>query len=183
MIQSIVNIFREQARQHKAVQAFYYDRTYELGSGRENHPLVWLEDPITGDNRNNLFVNSVNFSVLFIPKDKSEVLKFQDLAFSVGLNIIERIKKNLNAYRISILPDWSYITLRDYYDNNACGCRFSVNFNQVNMQDLCLIEEQFDADGDLQSPETLADFDLTPSNTCEVFTNKLPVFDLKTSKR
>lgn len=182
MIKSIVNIFRTQARQHKTIQAFYYDRNYEMGSGRENHPLLWLEDPITGENRSNLFVNTVNFSILFIPKDKSDVLNYQNLAFSTGLNIIERIKKYQSEYHIGILPDWTYITLQDYYDNNACGCRFTVNFNQTNMQNLCLIDEQFDQDGEFPEDKALNDFDIHPSNGCEMFTDKLPVFDLRTSK-
>lgn len=182
MVQSVIDIFRQQAREHKAIQAFYYNRNYELGSGRELHPLLWLEDPVTGENQNNTFTNSVNFSVLFIPKDNAEIVKFQDLAFSIGLNIIERIKKHQNEYRISVQPGWSYITLRDYYDNNACGCRFSLDFNQMNMQNLCLIDEQFDDDGTLNEGGVLNDFEVNPSNTCEVFTNKLPVFDLKTTK-
>lgn len=182
MINSIVDIFRTQARQHKTIQAFYYDRNYEMGSGRENHPLLWLEDPITGENRNNLFVNSVNFSILFLPKDKSDVLKYQNLAFSIGLNMIERIKKNQVKYGIGVLPDWTYITLQDYYDNDACGCRFSVNFNQMNMQNLCLIEEQFDENGQFTDQQALKDFEVNPSNGCEVFANKLPVFDLRTRK-
>jgi len=182
MVQSIIDIFRQQAREHKAIQAFYYNRNYELGSGRELHPLLWLEDPVRGENRNNTFVNSVNFSILFIPKDNAEVLKFQNLAFSIGLNIIERIKKHQGEYRISIQPDWSYVTLRDYYDNNACGCRFSLDFSQMNMQNLCLIDEQFDENGTLDEGGILGDFDVAPSNTCEMFTNKLPVFELKTSK-
>lgn len=182
MIQSIIDIFGRQAREHKAIKAFYYNRNYELGSGREMHPLLWLEDPVSGDNRDNMFVNSVNFSVLFIPKDNAEVVKLQDIAFSIGLNIIERIRKHQNEYRIAVQPGWSYTTLRDYYDNNACGCRFSVDFSQMNMQNLCLIDEQFDEDGTFGECKVLEDFDVSPSSNCEVFSNKLPVFELKTKK-
>jgi len=181
MINSIITIFREQARSHKAIHSFYYNRSYELGSGNEDFPLFWLEDPVTGRNRSNLFVNSVNFSILFIPKEESDILNLQNLAFSTGLNIIERIKRDKDS-GISILPTWSYITLRDYYDNNACGCRFSVDFTQLNMQNLCLIDEQFDDSKDFSKKEVLSGFDIAPSNGYEVFSNKLPVFDLKTSK-
>ena len=183
MVQSIVDIFRTQAREHRAIQAFYYNRNYELGSGRELHPLLWLEDPVTGENQSNTFLNSVNFSILFIPKDNSDVLKYQDLAFSIGLNIIERIKKHQHNYHVGLQPGWSYTTLRDYYDNNACGCRFSVEMSQLNMQNLCLIDEQFDTDGILNEGGALNDFDIVPSGTCEMFTDKLPVFDLKTRKQ
>ena len=181
MINSILQIFRQQAQQHKAIKAFYYNRNYELGSGKETHPLFWLEDPLTGRNQDNVFTNSVNFSILFLPTTEESVHHLQNLAFSIGLNIIERIKKNPD-YGISIRPDWTYATLRDYYDNNACGCRFSVNFTQINMQNLCLIDEQFDTDNQFEDEALLSDFDMFPANNCEVFVQKLPDFDIKTRK-
>jgi hypothetical protein len=177
MINSILNIFRRQAREHKTIKAFYYNRNYELGNGKENHPLLWLEDPVYGHNQDNVFVNSVSFSVLFIPSTEESVSHLQNLGFSIGLNIIERIKKD-TACGISIRPDWTYTTLRDYYDNNACGCRFSINFSQVNMQNLCLIDEQFDTE-----KEFVPDLSgLLPDNT-EIFDHKLPDFDIKTRKQ
>lgn len=182
MINSITNLFRNQAREHKTIKAFYYNRNYELGNGKDLYPMFWLDDPITGHNRNNVFNNSVNFSVLFLPDNEHTVAELQSLAFSVGLNIIERIKKNSNELNVNILPDWTYLTLSDYYDDNACGCRFSVNFTQANMQNLCLIDEQFDANKQFETKCPLKDFTVLPSGTCEVFTNKFPVFDLKTKK-
>lgn len=178
MIKSIVNTFREQARCHKSIKSFHYGRIYEQGSGNELHPLFWLEDPIIGNNQGNLFSGTANFSVLFIPPNKNTILHFQDMAFSIGLNILERIKQNENSH-IRILPSWTYITLRDYYDNDACGCRFSVDFTHLNMQNLCLIDEQFDEKKDFDTHKVFNDFDV---NSTEVFTSKLPVFNLKTSK-
>ncbi|MBD8346507.1 hypothetical protein [Dysgonomonas sp. HGC4] len=182
MINSIIEMFRRQAREHKTIRSFYYNRNYEIGSGNEAHPLFWLEDPLTGRNNANTFSNTANFSILFVPKDDSEIANLQNLAFSIGLNILERIKYD-NAVPVSILPTWSYLTLRNYYDNNACGCRFTVDFVQRNMQDLCLIEEQFDVLKDFEAEGILNSFDVKTANTCETFINKLPVFDLKTSKR
>lgn len=181
MINNILQIFRQQAQQHKTIKAFYYNRNYELGSGKETHPLFWLEDPLTGRNQDNVFTNSVNFSILFLPSTEESVHHLQNLAFSIGLNIVERIKKNPD-YGISIRPDWTYTTLRDYYDNNACGCRFSVNFTQVNMQNLCLIDEQFDIGKLLEDESLLPGFDMLPANNCEVFVQKLPDFDIKTRR-
>jgi len=182
MINSIINIFYNQARQHKSLKAFYYGRNYELGSGKENYPLLWLEDPLKGYNQNNVFANSVNFSVLFLPDKEHTTASLQSLAFSIGLNIIERIKRYSNELGVSIQPNWSYLTLSDYYDDNACGCRFSVSFTQGNMQNLCLIDEQFEEDKQFDTVSLLKDFDINPANNCEVFTDKFPVFDLKTRK-
>lgn len=182
MIELIIEIFRKQAREHKAIKSFLYDRNYEIGSGNDYYPLFWLEDPINGRNENNTFTNSVNFSILFIPDKNNTVLKCQNLAFSSGLNIIERIKMYQNEIGISILPNWNFTTLRNYYDDNSAGCRFSINFVQVNMQNLCLIDEQFDPNKEFHTNKPLKDFNISPSNNCEVFINKFPEFDLKTTK-
>lgn len=183
MITGIIELFRKQAREHKTIRSFFYDRNYEIGSGNDKYPLFWLEDPIIGRNDSNTFSNSVNFSILFVPNDTiRNVEELQNLAFSIGLNIIERIKANKDS-PISILPNWTFTTLRSYYDDNASGCRFSVNFTQRNMQNLCLIEEQFDDDKEFEKNSTLKNFNVDPANNCETFVNKFPVFDLKTSKR
>lgn len=178
MLTTIIDTFKRQARDHKTIKAFYYGRNYDLGSGKESYPLFWLEDYLYGHNRNNLFINSVNFSVLFLPNKEQSMSELQNLAFSIGLNIIERIKRDKDS-GIGIQPDWSYMTLRHYYDDDACGCRFTVNFTQANMQNLCLIDEQFDTDGKLDTSTTLPHFDLDPANNCEIFVNKFPQFDLK----
>jgi hypothetical protein len=173
MIESIVNIFREQAREHQSIQAFYYGREYEQGNGRERHPLLWLEDPLTGENKDTLFVNSLNFSVLFIPKEGNDVAGLQNRAFAIGLNILERIKQQQYKYKMRLVPGWTYLTLRDYYDNNSCGCRFSADFCQANTQNLCRLEEQFDAYGELH--ETGENASLQDGR----FSAQLPHFDLK----
>ena len=182
MIESIIDIFRQQAREHKLIKAFYYGRNYELGSGKEAYPLFWLEDPLRGNNRNNTFSNSVSFSILFLPQSEESVSHLQNLAFSTGLNIIERIKQGRDTLGIFITPDWDYMTLSDYYDDNAAGCRFSVNFTQANMQNLCLIDQQFDTSKEFEKGQTLKSFDLSPASNCEVFVNKFPDFDLKIKK-
>lgn len=181
MIKSIVETFKTQARQHKTIKAFMYGRNYEQGSGKDRHPLFWLEDPMMGRNQSNTFANTVNFSILFAPKAADSIEELQNLAFSIGLNIIERIKADTRS-PIGILPDWTYLTLTDYYDDSACGCRFTVNFTQRNMQNLCLIDEQFDAEKEFEQKQSLSDFNISASNSCEIFTSKLPDFNLKTRR-
>lgn len=93
MITSIIETFRTQAREHKTIRSFLYSRSYEKGSGKDIYPLFWLEDPITGQNKDNIFRSSINFTILFIPKKTDHTKDLQNLAFSIELNIIERIKK------------------------------------------------------------------------------------------
>ena len=181
MINSIIGTFRTQARQHRTIKAFYHGRNYELGSGKESYPLLWLEDPMYGQNRDNVFVSSVNFAILFLPRSAEMTSQMQNLAFSIGLNILERIKKEANS-PIRLHPDWTYTTLSDYYDDNACGCRFSANFTQLNMQNFCLIDEQFDNGKEFGNDPSLHDFTLHPSTRHEVFEGKFPEFNLRTRK-
>lgn len=181
MIETIINIFRELARTHKTIKSFYYNKNYELGAGNEPHPLLWLEDPIMGNNvgvNGSVFSNSVNFSVLFVPDTEHTTEQLQSLAFSIGLNMIEKIKQDKESY-FTIKPDWTYLTLSDYYDNNSVGCRFSCNLITKNISNLCLLPEQFDDNKQLEAETTLPDFDIkVTENGCETFTNKLPDFDI-----
>lgn len=174
-------MFRRQAREHKTIKAFYYDRNYELGSGKEKYPLFWLEDPVVGRNQENVFTNTANFSILFLPAKDKSTAELQSLAFSIGLNILERIKRD-RANGVSLRPDWTFTTLQDYYDDNACGCRFTVNMTQVNMQNLCLIDEQFDEDKTFEMDSLLNGLSQTFDGKIDVFADKLPQFDLKTKK-
>lgn len=178
MINNIVDAFRRQAKEHKTIKAFYYNRSYELGSGKEKYPLFWLEDPIVGRNQDNVFTNTTNFSVLLLPDKEKSMVEMQSLAFSAGLNILERMKQDKTS-AISIRPDWSYITLQDYYDDNACGCRFTVNMTHVNMQNLCLIDEQFDPEKEFESVNSLHGLPDSWSGGIDLFADKLPQFDLK----
>jgi hypothetical protein len=62
------------------------------------------------------------------------------------------------------------------------GLPFFGQFIQANMQNLCLIDQQFDANKEFEKGQTLKSFDLSPAGNCEVFVNKFPDFDLKTKK-
>lgn len=181
MINNIINLFKKQAYEHKTIKAFVYGRKNEMGSGKDTYPLFWLEDPVYGQNMNNVFRNTVNFSILFLLDKEKNVREMQNLAFSVGLNIIERIKLD-KVSGINILPDWSYLTLQNYTDDDACGCRFTLNFTQVNMQALCLIEEQFELGKVFKTNKSLPEIEAQSRNNCEIFSSKFPVFNLKTRK-
>jgi hypothetical protein len=177
MIQSIISVFEEQARQHKIIRSFHYHRNYAMGGGNEIHPLFWLEDPVSGRNQNNTFVNSANFSILFIPKRDAQVPGLQNLAFSVGLNMLEHIRQDKDS-PLGLLPDWTYMTLRDYYDNNACGCRFSTDFTHRNTQNRCLLEAPFDKDKTFDGNALFKNFDLNSNENSNTTAAQLPEFDL-----
>ncbi len=181
MITAIIKSFRDQAQEHKAIRAFYYGRNFEKGSGKDIYPLFWLEDPLYGHNGNNIFINTVNFSILFLTAAGKTAAELQNLSFSTGLNIIERIKAQKGL--IGIQPGWTFTSLRDYYDDSAAGCRFSVNISIRNMQDLCLIDEQFETPGKFADMAKQENSGILPDGNNKVYTSGLPVFDLKTRKK
>lgn len=185
MINTIINTFKDLARKHKLIKSFYYDKTYELGEGNELHPMFWLEEPIyatnTGNNGQGFYV-TVSFSILLIPNEDRNEQRCQELALSAGLNIIEKIKRDEDS-PVTVKPDWSWVTVSDYYDNNASGIRFTVNMFIPNISNWCVLDEQFDDDKEFEVKEPLNDFDVNPNSKCEVFTNKPLDFDLKIKRR
>lgn len=187
MINRIVETFKDVCQKHKLIKSFIYNRTYELGSGNDLHPLVWLEDPIYISNygqAGGAFEYSVNFSVLLIPQQNGITFQeCQDLALSTGLNIIEYIKKyraKKDLYKIK--DGYTGLTLQHYYDDNTAGARFSIVIQMVNPTNICLLDEQFDEDKTFEVKELINDFDLTPASNCVTFVDKLPQFDIPTSR-
>lgn len=155
MINKIVDTFKDVCRKHKLIKSFIYNRTYELGSGNDAHPLLWLEDPIyitNGGQSGSIFEYSVNFSVLLIPKQNGITFQeCQDLALSTGINIIEYIKKYRAKQNLFKIKDgYTGLTLQHYYDDNTAGARFSITIQMVNPTNICLLDEQFDEDKEFE---------------------------------
>ena len=166
-----VDTFRELARHHIALNAFYYGRAYEKGFGEELHPLLWLDDPITGRSagpNNNAISVTVNFDVLGLPKDSKndkDVERIQDAAMYTALSLLEKIGED--PFAALSVAGWTWITLRDYYDNNAAGVRFTVELTAANPAALC--DNPFDPDKDFSTGRTLPDFNVDHASGCEVF--------------
>lgn len=190
MINKIVATFKDVCRKHKLIKSFIYNRTYELGGGNDVHPLVWLEEPIYLTNFAQSgagFQYQVNFSVLLIPKQCGLTFQeCQNLALSAGLNIIEYFKKYYskreNKGLFKVRDGYSGITLQHYYDDDAAGARFSVVFEIVNPTNICLLDEQFDEDKEFEVKELINDFTITPANNCTTFVDKLPDFNIPTTR-
>lgn len=174
----IVNFFYELAREHKRVNGFIYGRSYEKGAANEAHPLIWLDDPIYGASAGNTIRYTVNIDVLGIPVNDDEVLAVQSAAFTTGLSLIERIKQVRHASGFSI-DGFTFVTLRDYYDNSAAGQRFTLTINQANPVDKCA--DDFDPDKQFPKTDALPDFLVENPEGCAIFNDGtgLPNFKLK----
>lgn len=172
----LVNLFYDIARQHKKLKGFFYGKAYEKGAGNEAHPLLWLDDPISGGtvgDKIGVLQYICNADILGIPANDNEVADVQAEAFNVGLSIAEKIRTMQSAYS---LIDFSFISLRDYYDNNAAGYRFTYTIKAANPVNLCA--EYFDPEKQFDTRRPLPDFSVENPDGCAVFRDKngLPNF-------
>lgn len=176
----IVNLFYEIARQHKLVKGFRYGKSYEKGAGSDIYPLVWLDDPILGQSVNDATVrHTVNVDFLGLPKDDADTVAVQSLAYLVGLSFNEKIKElNRDQSVKERTENFSFLTLRDYYDDNAAGVRFTFTIVGPNPSNLCV--DYFDPTKQLEKLKPLPDFKTDNPNGCAVFSDKpgLPNFEV-----
>lgn len=176
----VVDILYELAKQHLSIKSFVYDSVNEIGNGSELYPLFWLEDPILlNSTAANIIRVDFNFSITEVPTNNSEVKAVQDRCFVTGLAIIEKLRELKAITGLSVV-DFSAVSLRRYYDNNAAGYRFSVTVNRVNPQNLCKLDEEFDPGKEFPKTDNLPKFDTDNKNGCAIFSDKpgLPKFDL-----
>ncbi len=165
----IVNIIYKLAREHIAIKSFYYGRNYQKGVGSEPYPMIWLDDPISASaNGSGVLLKtlgySFNFDVLDVPKTDTEVIAIQTACESIGLSIIEQIKKQVQVDSVRT------ITLRDYYDNKSAGVRFSVSITIPNPVNLC--SDDFNPEKQFDKKSYLPDFTIGSPSGCDVFDDK-----------
>ena len=200
MINSIIRTFYNIAREHKLVRQFKYDRLSKgSGIGEENHPLVFLEDPIyVGDSTlsDGSVRCTVNFDVVMTPQalENFNVKQLspeecQTIAHSIALNFVAKLKDistnyeeyDENEYNTSIkVLSYSFITLRNWYDNNAAGVRCTMVITVDNPISYCDLEEHFDDSKEFDLGELLQPINTEDAAGCSdvVFDYKLPKFTL-----
>lgn len=179
----IVNFFYELARQHTLIRGFRYGKAYEKGAGNDVYPLVWVDDPLSARSYNaqetgRVLEWSVNVDFLGLPENDVQVLAVQSAAFDTALAFFEKIKQIRPQTGFSS-SGFNFITLRDYYDDNAAGVRFTFTVLQANPVDRCA--EYFDPAKQFPRRDVLPDFLTDNPEGCAVFgdSNGLPNFRVK----
>lgn len=175
----IVDFIYNLAREHKRIKGFVYGRAYNKGAGQDMYPLVWLDDPILGTSEgDNVIRYTLNIDVLGIPEDApADTLTVQDAAFTAGLSIIEKIKQIRYTSGFSV-DSFSFISLSDYYDDNAAGQRFTLSIKQANPVDRCA--DDFDPTKQFTSLKGLPSFLVANPDGCAIFSDvpTLPNFKI-----
>lgn len=179
----MVNFFYELAKEHRRVRGFAWARSHNKGSGKDMYPLVWVDDPVMGTSiglqqRGNGIQYTVNVDFLGLAKNAREKLDVQTEAFYTGLDFFERGKTLYKTHRIR-LTAFNFITLSEYYDDNAAGCRFTFTAIGDNVVDRCA--DNFDPDKHLvDRPSRLPDFLTENPDGCAVFANAVTLPNFKT---
>lgn len=175
----IIDIFYNLAKQHKNIRAFKYGKGYEKGAGHDLYPLVWVDDPIMANNINafGILNYTLNFDVLDIPTKEEEVPDIQTSAMLTGMSFAQRISE-INATELVNIKSYSFLTLRDYYDDNAAGVRFTFNLTAPVPLDLC--EEAFIGGKEFENIQDLPEFRTDNARGCAIFSDKegLPKFEI-----
>lgn len=197
IINKIIKTFYLLAKEHKLVRGFKYDRISKgAGIGEENHPLVFLEDPIyVGDSTltGGSVTVQVNFDVVMTPQafenhfnKQLTVEDCQSVAHEIALSFIARLRNmsvNYDEYEdkeyIPIKPlSWSFITLRNWYDNAAAGVRCTLNLSVDNTINICDVEENYDENKEFDLDSLLSDINTEDADGCITFDYKMPKFTL-----
>jgi hypothetical protein len=194
MINSIIRTFYNISREHVLVRQFKYDRLSKgSGIGEENHPLVFLEDPIyVGDSTlsDGSVRCTVNFDVVMTPQafenwNKRQLTpeECQTVAHSIALNFVAKLKDinhnyeeyDEDEYNTSIrVVSYSFMTLRNWYDNNAAGVRCTMIITVDNPIDYCDLDEHFNPEKEFDMGELLQPIDTDEAYGCVTFDYKLP---------
>jgi hypothetical protein len=177
----IVDFFYMIARENLRIKSFTYGKPSAKGAGSDKYPMMWLDDPITGGTarENNLGVLQYvgNLDILGIPTGDDDVVNTQGSAFMIGLGIPERAKIIYKDTGITF-TGFTFISLRDYYDDKAAGYRFTYTMTAASPVDRCA--NDYDPTKVFTNVSPLPSFSVDAPDGCAVFSNHpgLPNFSV-----
>ena len=161
----VINLFFELARQHIQLKGAYYGKAYGKGAGNSAYPLIWVDDPIRGRAINNAMQYTVNVDFLDLPVEESQTATVQKNMQAVALSFIEKIKQERPG-KFSV-DSYDWLTLSDYYDDDAAGQRFTFVMYGPNLTARCI--DNFDPDKTLGPSDNLPDFLTENPQGCVIF--------------
>lgn len=192
IIKQIVNTFYNLAEKHKLVRSFTYDRvSKKKGTGEQLYPMVFLEDPIYLNKSQPLqrqIPVQVNIDITMLPqafnnfnvRQLTEV-ECQNLCHQIALSFVSKIRqdnKNIFDRQGLEIDNYSFITLRNWGDDNASGIRMTLSLLVDSDIQLCDIDEHFDPDKEFNLSDLLDDIDTDDATGCVQFDYKLPKINI-----
>ena len=189
IIKQIVDTFYTLSEKHKLVRSFIYGRvSKKKGTGEQLYPEVLLEDPIYLNRATPLqgqIPVQVNFTVTCLPHafNNYNVRQLteeecQNVCHQIALSFISKIRHDNKEFftRKGIeVSDFSFLTLRNWGDDDAAGVRCSLVLLVDNDIQLCDIDEHFDPEKEFDLGDKLSTINTDNPVSCEAtFDYKLP---------
>lgn len=169
----IINRLYDISRKHPLIVSFIFNKTYRKGAGGTKYPCVWVDDPLSGQSDGiNALRFTANMDVLDLPTAETSAASVQDWAFTAGLRIIEKLRADINVL------GFNFVSLQDYYDDNAAGYRFTLTVSTANPVNRCANDSD-DGKQFADDVSGLPDFLTDNPNGCAIFApgGGLPNFD------
>ena len=192
IIRNIIDTFYGLSKEHKLVRSFIYDRiSKKKGTGEQLYPSVFLEDPIyirSSKPMDGKVPVQVNFDITCLPhafnnynvKQLTEE-ECQNVCHQIALHFVAKLRqdnKELETRNGVEVKDYSFITLRNWGDDNAAGVRCTLNLLVDSDIQLCDIDEHFDPEKEFDLGRLLDDVDTDNAAGCVTFDYKLPKIKL-----
>lgn len=178
MLRDIVEIIKNVSLRHKGVRTFkYQDKIYNNAQNNNETFQVYLDD-VSYHNLNittNIFKVEFTMFILTQPKDvEEEILKAQDEAYTIAVNIMGYID-NMDAYKgILSVYDYSIMTLSKYSDDVSAGVRLSLVLSIPSPLNLCTLEDNFNDEPYSGNTDTTITVDEKEVGSLTIKTIKLP---------
>lgn len=191
IIKKIVDTFYKLSKEHKLVRSFIYDRiSKKKGTGEQLYPQVFLEDPIYINKSQPLqrqIPIQVNFDITCLPHafnnynvEQLTEEQCQNVCHEIALSFISKIRQdNKNILKDTFqgieIDEYSFLTLRNWGDDNASGIRCTLNLLVDSDIQLCDIDEHFDPEKEFDLGNILKDINTDDPVSCNAtFDYKLP---------
>lgn len=188
IIRNIVDTFYQLSKEHKLIRSFIYNRVSKVkGTGEDLYPMVLLEDPIyirSSSPTDGKIPVQINFDITCLPqafnnfntRQLSEE-ECQNVCHQIALHFIAKLRQDNKDWetRNGIdVSDYSFLTLRNWGDDNAAGVRATMNILVDSDIQLCDIDEHFDPEKEFNLGKLLNDVDTDNAAGCVQFDYKLP---------
>ena len=192
IIRNIIDTFYGLSKEHKLVRSFIYDRiSKKKGTGEQLYPSVFLEDPIyirSSKPMDGKVPVQVNFDITCLPhafnnynvKQLTEE-ECQNICHQIALHFVAKLRQDNREWETRNgveVNDYSFITLRNWGDDNASGIRCTLNLLVDSDIQLCDIDEHFDPEKEFDLGRLLDDVDTDNAAGCVTFDYKLPKIKL-----
>ena len=192
IIKNVIDTFYGLSKEHKLVRSFIYDRvSKKKGTGEQLYPQFFLEDPIyikASEPMQGKIPVQVNFDVTCLPhafnnynvKQLTEE-ECQNVCHQIALHFVAKLRQDnrdfdtRNGVEVS---NYSFVTLRNWGDDNASGVRCTLNLLVDSDIQLCDIDEHFDPDKEFDLGKLLDDVNTDNAASCITFDYKLPKIKL-----